>query len=169
MGRDVVEVAEFSAFVAASQTRMVRLAELLTGDRGRAEDLAQHGFAQAYAAWRRIRNGEPDAYVRRCIVNAHTDWWRRRSWREQPFAIMPEQPSVCDTAAALADREMVLRALGRLTARERLVLVLRFYLDMSEIDIAAELDIAPGTVKSAASRGLAKLRSDAELLAERIA
>jgi RNA polymerase sigma-70 factor (sigma-E family) len=168
VGREA-EVAEFSDFVASSQAKMVRLAELLTGDRGRAEDLAQHGFAQAYAAWRRIRTGEPDAYVRRCIVNAHTDWWRRRSWREQPFALIPEQPTATDAIAAIADRELVLRALNRLTARERLVLVLRFYLDLSELEIATELKIAPGTVKSAASRGLAKLRCDAELRAERIA
>lgn len=163
-----MEVAEFSEFVAASQGKMVRLAELLTGDRGRAEDLAQHGFAKAYAAWRRIRTGEPDAYVRRCIVNAHTDWWRRRSWREQPFAMIPEQPSLADATAVVADRELVMRALSRLTPRERVVLVLRFYLDMSELDIANKLKIAPGTVKSAASRGLAKLRCDAELQAERI-
>jgi RNA polymerase sigma-70 factor (sigma-E family) len=162
------EVAEFSAFVATNQTKMVRLAELLTGDRSRAEDLAQHGFAQAYAAWRRIRHGEPDLYVRRCIVNAHTDWWRRRSWREQPFALIPEEPSISDESAALAEREMVLRALARLTQRERLVLVLRFYLDLSELEIAAQLKIAPGTVKSAASRALGKLRSDAELRAERV-
>jgi len=168
VGREA-EVAEFSAFVAASQAKMVRLAELLTGDRGRAEDLAQHGFAQAYAAWRRIRTGEPDAYVRRCIVNAHTDWWRRRTWREQPFAMLPEQPVATDAAAAIATREMVLRALAKLTVRERLVLVLRFYLDMSELEIAKELKIAPGTVKSAASRALAKLRCDSELRAERIA
>ncbi|HET9896048.1 MAG TPA: SigE family RNA polymerase sigma factor [Streptosporangiaceae bacterium] len=167
MGREM-EVAEFSEFVAASQGKMVRLAELLTGDRGRAEDLAQHGFAKAYAAWRRIRTGEPDAYVRRCIVNAHTDWWRRRSWREQPFAMIPEQPSLADATAVVADRELVMRALSRLTPRERVVLVLRFYLDMSELDIANKLKIAPGTVKSAASRGLAKLRCDAELQAERI-
>lgn len=168
VGREA-EVAEFSAFVANSQAKMVRLAELLTGDRGRAEDLAQHGFAQAYAAWRRIRTGEPDAYVRRCIVNAHTDWWRRRTWREQSFALLPEQPAITDAMAAFATRDVVLRALARLTMRERLVLVFRFYLDMSELEIARELKIAPGTVKSAASRALAKLRCDAELQAERIA
>jgi RNA polymerase sigma-70 factor (sigma-E family) len=168
VGREA-EVTEFSAFVVSSQAKMVRLGELLTGDRGRAEDLAQHGFAQAYAAWRRIRTGEPDAYVRRCIVNAHTDWWRRRTWREQPFALLPEQAIAADEVAAIATREMVLRALGRLTMRERLVLVLRFYLDMSELEIASELKIAPGTVKSAASRALAKLRCDEELRAERIA
>jgi RNA polymerase sigma-70 factor (sigma-E family) len=172
VGREA-EVAEFSEFVARSQAKMVRLAELLTGDRGRAEDLAQHGFVQAYAAWRRIRTGEPDAYVRRCIVNAHTDWWRRRTWREQSFALIPEhhvpeRHAISDSAAAIADREVVLRALARLTVRERLVIVLRFYLDLSEREIASELKIAPGTVKSATSRALAKLRSDAELRAERI-
>ena len=165
MGNEA-EIAEFSEFVARSQARMVRLAELLTGDRGRAEDLAQHGYVQAYAAWRRIRTGEPDAYVRRCIVNANTDWWRRRTWREQPFAMMPETPAGFDTAAAFADRDVVLRALARLTSRERMVIVLRYYLDLSEQEIAAQLKIAPGTVKSAASRALAKLRSDAALRSE---
>src|SRR5258708_203755 len=148
---------------------MWRLAEPLAVHRRRAEDLAQHGFAQAYAAWRRIRTGEPDAYGRRCIVNAHTDWWRRRTWREQPFALLPEQPTATDAAAVFATREVVLRALARLTTRERLVLVFRFYLDMAELERANELKIAPGTVESAASRALAKLRCDAELQAERIA
>jgi RNA polymerase sigma-70 factor (sigma-E family) len=167
VGREA-DVAEFSAFVARSQARMVRLAELLTGDRGRAEDLAQHGFVQAYSAWSRIRAGEPDAYVRRCIVNAHTDWWRRRTWREQPFELIPELATAVDAAAQVANRDLVLRALSRLTTRERLVIVLRFYLDLSEAEIAAELKIAPGTVKSAASRALAKLRGDADLRAEMV-
>ncbi|HUD35559.1 MAG TPA: SigE family RNA polymerase sigma factor [Streptosporangiaceae bacterium] len=167
MGREA-DVAEFSAFVARSQARMVRLGELLTGDRGRAEDLAQHGFVQAYSAWPRIRAGEPDAYVRRCIVNAHTDWWRRRTWREQPFEFIPELATAVDAAAQVANRDLVLRALSRLTTRERLVIVLRFYLDLSEAEIAAELKIAPGTVKSAASRALAKLRGDADLRAEMV-
>lgn len=145
---------------------MVRLAELLTGDRGRAEDLAQHGYVQAYAAWRRIKDGEPDAYVRRCIVNANTDWWRRRHWREQPFAAMPHEPASADATAAIAERDMVLRALARLTSRERMVIVLRFYLDLSEQEIAQQLRIAPGTVKSAASRAMTKLRSDVALRAE---
>jgi RNA polymerase sigma-70 factor (sigma-E family) len=163
------DVEEFSGFVANSQAKMVRLAELLSGDRGRAEDLAQHGFTQAYAAWRRIRDGDPEAYVRRCIINAHYDWWRRRSWHERPTADLPERPDLTDVFAVAADREVVLRALSRLTVRERIVLVLRYYLDLSEQQIADELKIAPGTVKSAAARGIAKLRADAELRAETIA
>lgn len=157
---------EFAGFVAESQARMVRLGLLLTSDRGRAEDLAQEGFAKAYASWRRIRGGDPGAYVRRCIINANTDWWRRRTWREQPQSPFPDQPGHRDMARDIAARDMVLRALGRLTRRERMVLALRFYLDLTEFQIAHELGIAPGTVKSTVSRGLAKLRADAELRAE---
>ena len=158
----------FAAFMAASQHRMIRLAEILTGDRGRAEDLAQHGYAKAYANWRRLENDNPEAYVRRCIVNAHTDWWRRRTWREHPSAALPEQPERQDSASALAERDLVHRALSRLTERERTVVALRFYLDLSEAQIADELGIKPGTVKSTTSRALAKLRTDADLKAEAI-
>ena len=161
-----VELEEFADFVAGRQRRMVRVAELLCGDRGRAEDLAQDGFAKAYVAWSRIRTGDPEAYVRRCIVNAQTDWWRRRTWREEPRPLVPDRQDRADPAAEIAVRDVVLRALARLTPRERVVIVLRFYLDLSEYQIGSELGIAPGTVKSAAARAVAKLRADAELRAE---
>lgn len=161
-----VELDEFTDFVVGCQARMVRLAELLSGDHGRAEDLAQEGFARAYAAWGRIRGGDPAAYVRRCIINASTDWWRRRVRYEQPAPQVPEQLDQADLAAASAARDLVLRALGRLSGRERAVLALRFYLDLPELQIARELGIAPGTVKSTAARALAKLRADAELRSE---
>jgi len=154
---------DFADFVAGSQAKMIRLAELVTGDRNRAEDLAQEGFARAFAAWPRVRGQDPAAYVRRCIINANIDWWRRRSWREQPHADIPDQPGGADTAAALVARDVVLRALSRLTARERVVVVLRFYLDLPEAQISEELGIARGTVKSALARALGKLRADAEL------
>jgi RNA polymerase sigma-70 factor (sigma-E family) len=163
---------EFAGFVAGRHARMVRVAELLCGDRDRAEDLAQDGFARAYAAWGRIRSGDPEAYVRRCIVNANTDWWRRRTWREESWPDVPEQhggppwPGPGDLAELIATREVVLRALSRLTVRERVVLVLRYYLDLSEQQIGAELGIAAGTVKSTAARAVAKLRADTELRAE---
>jgi len=160
------DLADFADFVRSSQAKMVRLAELLTGDRGRAEDLAQDGYAKAYAAWTRIRGGDPQAYVRRCIVNANTDWWRRRSWREQPRPLVPDQPERADMTTMHAARDVVLRALARLTARERAVIALRFYSDLTEFQIAHELGIAPGTVKSTVARALGKLRADAELRAE---
>jgi RNA polymerase sigma factor (sigma-70 family) len=103
--------------------------------------------------------------VRRCIVNAHTDWWRR-TWREQPRSLVPDQPKRADMTTMHAARDVVLRALARLTARERAVIALRFYLDLSEFQIAHELGIAPGTVKSTVARALTKFRADAELRAE---
>jgi RNA polymerase sigma-70 factor (sigma-E family) len=160
------ELGEFIDFVTGYQGKMIRLAELLTGDRGRAEDLAQDGFAKAYAAWDRIRGGDPAAYVRRCIINANTDWWRRRIRYEQPSPQVPEHIAHVDLAAASAARDLVLRALAKLTSRERAVLALRYYVDLSELQIAHELGISPGTVKSAASRALTKLRADAELRSE---
>jgi RNA polymerase sigma-70 factor (sigma-E family) len=154
---------EFTDFVAVSQAKMVRLAELVTGDRDRAEDLAQEGFARAFAAWQQVRGQDPAAYVRRCIINANIDWWRSRGRRERPHADLPDRSGGADVAAALVARDVVLRALSRLTARERVVVALRFYLDLSEAQISAELGIARGTVKSTLARALAKLRADAEL------
>ena len=68
---------EFRSFVLGSQARILRFAELLTGDRHAAEDLTQHGFAKLYASWRRLHTGNPEQYVRRCVINANTDRWRR--------------------------------------------------------------------------------------------
>lgn len=163
------DIEGFTAFMAACQHRMIRLAELLTADHGRAEDLAQHGFAMAYSSWRRLRDDNPEAYVRRCIVNGHYDWWRRRMWRERPGAVMPERADNRDQIAIVTERDLVFKALGRLTARERAVIVLRYYLDLSEAQIAGELGIRPGTVKSTTARALAKLRDDAELTTEALA
>jgi RNA polymerase sigma-70 factor (sigma-E family) len=158
----------FHEFVVASQRRMVRLAELLTRDRGRAEDLAQHAYAKAYAAWGRVRGGDPEAYERRCIANANIDWWRRRTWQELPSEFLPEAPlREGDPASSVAQRDIVLRALARLTLRERTVVALRFYLDLSEAQVASELGMRPGTVKSTLSRAMGKLREDSQLQAER--
>lgn len=157
---------EFREFMIGCQSRMLRLAELLTGDRGHAEDLAQHGFAKAYAAWGRLRRGDPEAYVRRCIANANTDRWRRGTWRERSSDRIPEERVGADHAGALAQRAVVLDALSKLDQRERAVVALRYFLDLSEAQIAAELGIPAGTVKSTAARALAKLRRDAELREE---
>ena len=154
---------EFHEFMTGCQARMLRLAELLTGDRGHAEDLAQHGLAKAYAAWGRIRDGDPESYVRRCIANANIDRWRRGTWRERPSKRLPDIPGSGDHVRVVAEREIVLRALGRLESRERTVLALRYFLELTELQIAHELGMPPGTVKSTAARALTKLRGDAEL------
>lgn len=145
---------------------MVRLAELLTRDRGHAEDLAQHAFTAAFAAWPRICRGDPEAYVRRCIVNKHRDRWRRGIWRERPTDRLDDQPMADGHAGVVITRTIVLSALERLSDRERTVIVLRFYCDLTEAAVAGEMKIPVGTVKSTTSRALAKLRADAELVQE---
>jgi RNA polymerase sigma factor (sigma-70 family) len=103
------------------------------------------------------------AYVRRILVNAHTEWWRRR-WRyEQPADRLPDRAGPDDLAADQADRDRLARALALLTSRERAVVVLRFYADLSERETAQALGVAPGTVKSACARALAKLRISPQL------
>lgn len=154
--------AQFREFVVGSQRRTIDFAELLVGDRGRAEDLVQDAYLAAYRAWPRIRNGFPEAYVRRAVVNGRTSWWRRRMSHERPVdsSATADIATHGDGTADVDQRLLLLSALARLTVRERAVIALRFYIGLSEAEIADELEIAPGTVKSTASRGLAKLRSD---------
>jgi RNA polymerase sigma-70 factor (sigma-E family) len=160
--------AEFADFVSGVSRRLLHAGDLLTGDRARAEDLVQHGLGVAYARWPAIRVSNPEAYVRRAMLNRYLDWWRRLRWRELPLPDGPEAgparaPAVDDHAEAVVRRDAVQRALARLTARERAVVVLRFWLDLSEAQIARELRIAPGTVKSTCSRALGKLRASPDL------
>jgi RNA polymerase sigma-70 factor (sigma-E family) len=157
---------DFDAFVVGSSGRLLRVAQLLTGDRGRAEDLVQDAYAKAFLRWDKIRADDPWAYVRRCVVNGYTDWWRRRPWREQPTERLPEPTRHPDPAAGLVDRDALMLALAQLTRRERAVVVLRFYQDLSEAQIAYALRIAPGTVKSTNLRAMRKLRGSAHLQPE---
>jgi RNA polymerase sigma factor (sigma-70 family) len=115
-------------------------------------------LAKLYASWRRLHTGNPEQYVRRCVINANTDQWRRGTWRENAQATVPERPDHLDLAAALVERDFVMRALAELTPIERAVIALRYYNDLSEAEIAAELNMPPGTVKSTAARALRKLR-----------
>jgi RNA polymerase sigma-70 factor (sigma-E family) len=153
---------QFREFVVDSQRRLVDFAELLTGDRGRAEDLVQEGYVAAYAAWPRIRDGRPEAYVRRCVINGRTTWWRRKPSHELPVDanVRSDIRIAADATAVVDERLLVLAALRRLTVRERTVVALRYYVGLSEQEIAEEIGVAAGTVKSTASRAVAKLRDD---------
>jgi RNA polymerase sigma-70 factor (sigma-E family) len=145
----------------------VRLAYGLTGDLGHAEDVAQAAFARAYASWSRVaRTGDPDAYVRRIVINENHTRFRRRRVAESLVDAVPEPSGrrTVDTADALGDSEALLKALRRLGPRQRAVIVLRFWMDMSEAETAAALGCSVGTVKSQASRALAALRGSAELM-----
>jgi RNA polymerase sigma-70 factor (sigma-E family) len=147
----------FNTFVSARSRHLLQTAYLLTGDRHRAEDLLQTALTRAYLRWDRIESEDPEGYVRRTLANAHIDWWRRKSWREEPSAELPELVGP-DQMAAYDLRGAVLGALDDLSRRQRAVVVLRYYEDMSEAEIAAALGCSAGTVKSAASRAMAKLR-----------
>jgi RNA polymerase sigma-70 factor (sigma-E family) len=148
---------DFAQFMHGNAQRLCRVAYLLTGDTGRAEELAQEALARTYRAWHRVRADNAYGYARRVLVNLHTDWWRRRR-RERIVSQVPDRAGAGDPTDATVDRDALKRALRTLTRRERAVVVLRFYLDLSEAQVAYELGISTGTVKSTTSRALRKLR-----------
>jgi RNA polymerase sigma-70 factor (ECF subfamily) len=153
--------AEFREFVAARSPALLRTAYLFAGgDWALAEDLLQTSLTKTYLAWGRIRNREaPDSYVRRTLATTATSWWRRRWHGERPTAMLPESGGT-DPAVEFDERDALWRLVLALPVRQRAVLVLRFYEDMSEADIAHNLGLSPGTVKSHAARALATLRAE---------
>jgi RNA polymerase sigma-70 factor (sigma-E family) len=152
---------EFDEFVVTRSPRLLRAAYLLTRDWAAAEDLLQTALAKAWFAWTRL-DGQPEAYVRKIMFNTYASWWRRRSFGEHPAADLGE-PAGADRHAEVDVRDVVWRALGRLPRRQRAVLVLRYFEDLTEAEIAETLGISTGTVKSQAARALAKLRQDSSL------
>ncbi|MET7297408.1 SigE family RNA polymerase sigma factor [Embleya sp. NPDC005575] len=150
---------EFKEFVVGARTRLLRTAYLLTGDHHRAEDLVQTALMRVYRRWRRIdRSVGAEAYTRRVVVNLNNSWWRRRSSHEQSLAHPPD--AIGPDAHALVDLHTDMwAALATLSPRTRAVLVLRYYEDMSEAEVARVLGSPTGTVKSQHSRGLARLRA----------
>lgn len=153
----------FAAFVASRQRRLLRTAWLLTGDWAAAEDLVQSALAKTWRHWRRVTSADdPDAYVRRVLVNTFASSWRRR-WRgEQPTATLPET-AIADPADEIALRLGVQSALATLPSRQRAVLVLRYVEDLSEAQVAGLLGCAVGTVKSTSAKALARLRAEPTL------
>jgi len=155
-----VEPAGYEEFVASRYREIVRLGALLTGDARLGEDLAQEGLIAAYRSWHRlgVPEGRPEAYVRRVMVRAAMRA-RRRRWRgEVPTGELPE-----GSGGGFADRSdlsvQVFAGLRRLPVDQRVVLVLRFWADASEAEVASSLGVAVGTVKSRTSRALAALRA----------
>ncbi|WBB65139.1 SigE family RNA polymerase sigma factor [Micromonospora sp. WMMD812] len=155
--RDPLEE-EFREFVAARSGALLRTAYLLTGDWPTAEDLLQTALTKTYLAWKRLGGIEAiEPYARRVMVNTSTSWWRRRWHGERPTEVLPELPAADEIERQL-DRDVLWRHLSALPTRQRAVLVLRFYEDMSEAQTAALLGISTGTVKSQTSRALGTLR-----------
>jgi RNA polymerase sigma-70 factor (sigma-E family) len=161
-GDDVTSRLRFEDFVAARGAALQRTAALLTGDWVLAEDLLQTALARAYPRWERIRRDDPEAYVRKVLVNTWSSWWRRK-WRgERPTADLPESAAT-DDFGAVDRRHAVQRALAGLPPRQRAVVVLRFHEDLTEAQTAHLLGVSVGTVKSQTSKALAKLRADSAL------
>jgi RNA polymerase sigma-70 factor (sigma-E family) len=145
----------FDAFVRARLGHLLRFGRALTGDDHAAADLVQDALERTLLRWSRIESADPEGYVRRVMVTRNISVWRRLR-RERLTDRVPEQPY--DDRPNDPDR-VLWRALAQLPTRQRTVIALRYYEDMSEAQIADALGIAPGTVKSQASRAMAKLRA----------
>jgi RNA polymerase sigma-70 factor, ECF subfamily len=149
---------EFRDFVAARSFALLRTAYLLCGDWTTAEDLLQIALTKTYLAWRRLGAIEAvEPYARRVLVNTATSWWRRRWHGERPTEVLPELVAP-DPTDEQVERDALWRHVRALPARQRAVLVLRFYEDLSETQTASLLNISTGTVKSQTFRALNTLR-----------
>jgi RNA polymerase sigma-70 factor (sigma-E family) len=154
---------DFDEFVVMRSPRLLRTAFLLTHNWATAEDLLQTALTKAWFAWRRI-DGDPEPYVRKILANTYASWWRRRWTSEQPVADLPEGATAPVDPHTIVDvRDELWRSLGRLPRRQRLVLVLRYFEDLTEAEVAGVMQCSIGTVKSQASKALTKLRLDDSL------
>ena len=150
----------FEEFAATRMPGVLRFAAVLTGDRADAEDLAQEVLARVYSRWGRIGGlDRPDLYVRKMMLNEYLSW-RRRSARQIPAGAgtLEQASTASDHAQQYIEREELLAELGKLSRQQRVVLVLRYYEDQGDAEIAELLGCSRGTVRSHASRALAALR-----------
>jgi RNA polymerase sigma-70 factor (sigma-E family) len=152
------EEREFREFVAGRSAGLLRTAYMLTGDPHLARDLLQTALEGAARHWSRIE-GPPEAYVRTALYRHQVNWWRARARRPETVGAVPERAAGGDHAAATADRHALFDALRTLPPRQRAVVVLRYWEDRPEAEVAELLGIAVGTVRSQASKALAKLRA----------
>lgn len=162
---DAAADAEFSAFMSGRWSALVRLGYGLTGDLQHAEDLAQTAFALAYASWGRVRRADDqDAYLRRIVVNANRNRFRKLRVPEVLTASVPELAAAMDGPDERHRRDELFRALLELPYGQRAAVVLRYWLDLTETETAAVLGCSVGNVKSQSARALAKLRVSSALL-----
>ena len=147
----------FEEFVAARYAALVRAAYLLVGNRSDAEDLVQTALAKVVPVWPRIAE-DPERYVRTVLARESVNRWRRRRWREVGVATVPDVAGLPATDAVVTERLALRRALGQLPPKQRAVVVLRFYEDLTVAEVAAILTCSEGTVKSQTHDALARLR-----------
>ncbi|MCP2329215.1 RNA polymerase sigma-70 factor (sigma-E family) [Hamadaea flava] len=148
----------FAEFARVRTPALIRAAYLLTGDQHAAEDLVQSALTKTYAHWRRVRHEDPEAYVRTAMYREQVSWWRRRSRQRQvaPTWALPERQA--DPADHAGLRLAMREALLRLPQPQRAVVVLRYYEDLSETQVAEILGCSIGTVRSRANRAVQRLR-----------
>jgi RNA polymerase sigma-70 factor (sigma-E family) len=162
--------AEFADFMAANSDSLVQTAWLLTGNADQAEELVQETLTRVFMNWRKARK-EPLAYARRMLTGRRAAA-QRNQLREPALAQVPDQV-IEGKERAVADRDRLNRALATLTDRQRKIVVLRHLMGLSEQEVADDLGVSLGTIKSTASRGLAQLRefleADDELTWQRTA
>ena len=147
--------ADFEEFVNARRDALLRTAYLLTGDHHDAEDLVQSALIKVVPKWTRIKD-RPEGYVRQVLARESVNRWRSRRWREVTIDVVPD---ATDHDGDGTDRIALLEDLRRLSPRQRAVIVLRYFDDLTEADTAAALGISVGTVKSQARDALARLRN----------
>jgi RNA polymerase sigma-70 factor (sigma-E family) len=148
---------EFEEFVTVRGPRLLRVAWLLTGDAHLAEDLLQTVLAKVWPRWERIAGDSPEAYVRKAMVNTFASWWQRR-WRgEVPYEVLPDV-AAADVFDAVDLEHSLAAAIRLLPPRQRAVVVLRYFEDLSVEETAEVLGCRSGTVKSQAAKALATLR-----------
>ncbi|WP_079054513.1 SigE family RNA polymerase sigma factor [Streptomyces graminilatus] len=160
----------FSSYVRARRPVLLRTARSLTANPSDAEDLLQTALTKTYVAWERIEDHRAlDGYVRRALLNTRTSQWRKRKVEEFTCDELPEPEGapVGDPADHQVLHDAMWRAIMKLPARQRAMVVLRYYEDLSEVQTAEVLGVSVGTVKSAVSRALGKLREDPELVPAR--
>ncbi|GII75742.1 DNA-directed RNA polymerase sigma-70 factor [Sphaerisporangium rufum] len=163
------EFREFREFVAARGLALSRTAFLLTGDHGQAEDLLQETLVKTAARWRRVTAAaDPEAYVRKIMLNQLRTWRRPRRLTFVPTAEVPEPPARSDQSAQTELKIVLRHALVVLSPKQRIVLYLRFYEDLPEAEVAARLGCSVGTVKRHTHDALKRLRTAAPQLLEKV-
>lgn len=156
------EVLEFEEYVRTRQEALLRSARRLVPDPVDAQDLLQTALARTYGRWDGIADKSlADAYLRRVMINTRTEWWRARRLEEVPTEQLPER-CVEDGSDQHADRALLIDILGVLAPKQRSVVVLRHWEQMSTEETAAALGMSTGTVKSTLHRALARLREELE-------
>ena len=150
--------ASFDAWVRTAQSRLVQSAFLMTGDAHHAQDLVQEALVKVASRWEKLCDQNPEGYARKILYRDHISWWRQR--RDFPVEVLPDVPQR-DASDSRVDDVVICAALARLTRKQRAVLALRYFEDMTERQTADILGVSVGTVKSQCAAALTRLRQGA--------